>query len=81
MGVTTSNNRMVDPTAESISGRTLDRWLCEGFRRNPNATPVKCRRVLMELSLSPGSIVRVRCPDCGTWSIRETVSRDTEPEH
>lgn len=44
----------------------LERWVCHGLRRDGG----RCGHVLMEIRLENG-IVRVKCPRCDTWHIRE----------
>lgn len=76
--MTDKMNGRISRPAETPGGVEMERWICEGYRRSGNGKFYPCRTVLMELTLGHRSVVRIRCPDCGTWSIRETVSRDTE---
>lgn len=41
----------------------LDRWYCDGADK----TGRRCGQVLMEVCLTVGSVVRVRCHKCGTF--------------
>lgn len=58
----------------------LHRWICQGMKRSGNGNIRPCRTVLMEVSLTAGTFIRIRCPECGTWSVWDAMSRDTHTE-
>lgn len=47
----------------------MDRWVCGGVARDGG----RCRQVLMEVRLAPGSAVRIKCAKCGAWHTREAA--------
>lgn len=47
----------------------LEQWYCSGKRADGGP----CNRRLADVSLAPGSTVRIRCKYCKTWNTRETA--------
>jgi hypothetical protein len=50
----------------------LKPWICGGVRKDGQ----RCTRILMEVALAPGSVVRKICDRCGTVHTRVVDAND-----